>query len=386
MRLVVGSVSNLLIVAMFASCSSDSSDAAAGEGSDADGTTADVDGSASGPEDDATDDSTDGPQAIEQSVFNDTRISSNDGEGRNVRRADAPVSFDGGPFESATLRVQLATTCFPFEDWTTPPAGHNWPADCDAFDRNFEFTLDEPTGEGQPPAWELVRAITPFGGPMEFEVDLTDLANTLQGQHTISVAIATYSDGQGIVSGSDGGWNVTADLELVPGTPPRNVLAATPLVNLSLTTDTNLQPVPFSIPDGARSAYIEYRTTGHGGGEAGRDCIGPAEEFCQRDHTVFIDEEPFWFARPWRDSCEEFCTLQNNGRIEFCLQNPCGSIASVRAPRANWCPGDVTPPEEIWLEADQLSGEHTFRFEVANLAPGGSWRTSATLFVYGEPE
>jgi hypothetical protein len=41
------------------------------------------------------------------------------------------------------------------------------PADCDAFDRNFEIALDEPDADsGAPPGLELVRAITPFGGPL----------------------------------------------------------------------------------------------------------------------------------------------------------------------------------------------------------------------------
>jgi hypothetical protein len=365
---------------LVSACSSDSdeteTDVVADASSPSDGSSA-----PGGDADNASPDVVTAP--IVQRPFDFTRISSNDGEGRNVRVATSEVSFDGGPFASATLRVQLDSTCFPFEDWSTPPAGHNWPADCDAFDRNFEFMLDEPTAEGDPPAYELVRAITPFGGPMEFEVDVTDLANTLTGAHSISVRISTWSDGAGQVSGSDGGWNVTADLELVPGAPPANVLAVIPLYNASLGADAPVENIQFTMPDGARSAVLEYRTTGHGGGEGGRACIGPAEEFCERDHTVFIDDEPSFFLRPWRDDCETLCTLENNGRFEYCAENPCGSVSSVRAPRANWCPGDVTPPEEFLLDADALTGEHTFRFDVANVAAGGSWRTSAVLYVYG---
>ncbi len=361
-----------------------SSDGDSDDAADAVASTGDADGSMdpgqdTGPVDEPAD-------PIVQRAFDNTRISSNDGEGRNVRAATSEVSFDGGPFSRATLRVELGTTCFPFEDWSTPPPGHNWPADCDAFDRNFEFMLDEPAADGEPPAFELVRAITPFGGPMTFEVDITDLANTLTGTHELTVRISTWSDGAGQVSGSDGGWNVTADIELQPGPPPSNVLAAIPLYNASLGADAPVPEIDFTIPEGAVAAVLEYRTTGHGGGNGGRACIGPAEEFCERDHTIFIDGQPEYFLRPWRDDCDTLCTLENNGRFEYCAENPCGAIGSVRAPRANWCPGDVTPPEEFALPTDGLTGSHTFRFEVADVAEGGSWRTSAVVFVYGSSD
>ena len=49
-----------------------------------------------------------------------------------------------GAYAQATLIVDLASTCFPFESAAAPPAGQNWPADCDAFDRNFD-----PAGVGR---------------------------------------------------------------------------------------------------------------------------------------------------------------------------------------------------------------------------------------------
>lgn len=324
------------------------------------------------------------PEARSLTVFDRVRISSSGAEGEFFHRAQAPFDFGAGPFASVTLRVKLETTCYPFEDWTTPPPGHNWPADCDAFDRNFEFTLDEPGEDGGPPAIELVRAITPFGGPMEFDIDITDIANFLPGQHTLDVVIPTYSDGAGIVSGSNGGWNVTAEVIVQDGPAPRNVLAVTPLFNGNFTFESELTPIDFVVPEGVTEARIDYRTTGHGGGAGDRSCIGPAEEFCRRSHSIDLDGSPVWFFEPWIDSCEYMCDLISVGRQQVCEQNPCGSIASVRAPRANWCPGDITPPELVTDDILTEPGEHSFAFFVSNVAEGGSWRTSAVYIAYGD--
>ena len=38
--------------------------------------------------------------------------------------------------------------------------------------------MDEPEVDTDPPALELVRAVTPFGGPHHFEVDITDVVET----------------------------------------------------------------------------------------------------------------------------------------------------------------------------------------------------------------
>lgn len=68
------------------------------------------------------------------------------------------------------------------------------------------------------------------------------------------------------------------------------------------------------------------------------------------------------------------------------MENPCGAIESVRAPRANWCPGDVTPPFTFAPDAWNTPGEHRFGFNVFGVKPGGSWRTSAVVFAFGPGE
>lgn len=328
------------------------------------------------------------PYAIQ--VFDRTRINSKS-EKENFQNAFADVDLGMHTVASAMLVIDLDTTCFPFESWADnpPPAGENWPADCDAFDRNFEWTLDPAHEETDPPGIELVRAITPFGGPRHLEVDITDVVNGVGGgMHELQAHITTWSDGAGQVSGSDGGWFVSAHIDMVPGPAPREVLAVRSLYNGSYGPNDVPPPQPFEVPEGTWFSRLEYRVTGHGGGTGGLGCVGPAEEFCQRTHTVSVDGEVFAEVIPWRGDCASFCTRAfydnpNGGGFEYCEENPCGSIQSVEAPRANWCPGEVTPP--FVFEPPVYPGEHTVGWSVNSIAEGGIWRTSVTYFSFGAP-
>lgn len=318
-------------------------------------------------------------------------VLSSDAGAEFQQHAAVTVDFGSEPVARATLRIQLESPCYPFEGWqtqTTSP-GHFWPDACDAFDRLFLISLDGEdggVGNGLAPGIELTRAITPFGGPLSFETDITDVVNGLPGEHTLRIEIPTYSDPEGKVSGSKGSWRVSANLLLEPGPAPREVLAVVPLVFSSQTSAT---PAPFELetPEGASAARIEYRATGHGLGTGTRPaCIGPAEEFCHRTHVLSLDDVELGTLDPWRTDCNQLCTLtvntSGNGIGQYCLENPCGAIQSVRAPRANWCPGSVTPP--FVLESPELAvpGPHELSLSIDALAEGGNWLVSATFFAF----
>ncbi|EYF03408.1 peptide-N-glycosidase F-related protein [Chondromyces apiculatus] len=321
-------------------------------------------------------------------VFEGVRISS-DSSADDFQQATAEVDFQHPPFASVKLVVDLESTCTPFERWqdNPPPEGHNWPADCDAFDRNFEFTLDDPETDGGPPGVELVRAITPFGGPMHLEADITDIANGMPGLHRLRSFIATWPDPEGQVSGANGGWNVTASVVVTPGPAPRPVLAVVPLFNGSQTDPAAQAPLSFQVPEGTRSGRIEYRATGHGGGSPTFGCSGPAEEFCRRGHQITIDDAPVALLDAWRDDCETLCTLAHHdtasGGFDYCQENPCGAIASVRASRANWCPGSETPPFTFEAEVPTTPGAHTFAWNIQDQTTDGVWRLSAHYIAFG---
>ena len=328
------------------------------------------------------------PEPVVTPLLESARISSQPGS-PNFHRVSAPFFLDATPYASVRLQVELGTTCYPFTSWRREdiPEGHRWPSHCDAFDRNFEILLRQVDAPEDQPLFEVERAITPFGGPMSLEVDITDLANARPGAWELIVHISTWSDGGGQVTGSDGGWNIDAGLHVAVGPPPRPVLDVLPLHNGNLTRDEPRALVRWTNPEEVRSVRLEYRTTGHGGGADPGNCLGPAEEFCRRFHALYVDGRALATLRPWREDCEALCTLlpfPGQPGSSYCAENPTGAIPSVRAPRANWCPGDVTPPFVWEDEVLALPGERSVEVEISHIAPGGSWRTSLLVYLYGE--
>jgi peptide-N-glycosidase F-like protein len=330
------------------------------------------------------------PQAPYTQTLLDRAHIGSDSSMPDFEHADADVELTGAPFAHVNLVVDLESPCFPWSKWQSdpPPSGQNWPADCDAFDRNFEMSLVDPIAPQGSPGLELVRAITPFGGPEHIEQDVTDAFNVVQGKRAFHVTITAYPDPAGKVSGSRGGWYVSAHLDVTPGSPPANVLAVIALYYDSVTAGQTIPDVPFTMPPGTTSSRLEYRATGHGGATAASaGCFGPADEFCRRLHHVVLDGQEIEQATPWRNDCDQLCTLTDGGPFgqgQYCAQNPCGGLASVPASRANWCPGSVTPPLS-WMPAPLSSpGAHTFHFSVDGIAPGGQWRVSAVAYAYGK--
>lgn len=322
------------------------------------------------------------PPPYSVTVLDRARITSASGD-PSFQRTRGDVTLREGTNARVMLVVDLDTSCFPFAKWNDepPPAGQNWPASCDAFDRNFELSLIDPAAPAAP-AIELVHAITPFGGPLHIEEDVTDVFAVVNGKRTLDVVIPTYSDAEGKVSGSAGGWFVSAKLDVTPGERPRNVAAVIPLHHGVVTEGGVAKTFPFTLPEGTTSARIDYFATGHGGG-TDRACIGPADEFCERTHALTLDGAKLADLALWRDDCDKLCTVVPGGPggRSYCKENPCGSPQSVRAPRANWCPGSLTPAKTFDLPSP-TPGSHTFGFTIDTIAKGGSWRGSAKVFAY----
>ena len=320
-------------------------------------------------------------------VLQAVQVSSDDAA-EHVRRAVAEVDFGDEPVTRASLRVTLESPCFPFSKWAEQvPKGQRWPEHCDAFDRTLSVALDEPadaTDESALPAVELLRAITAFGGPLQVEADITDVVNGLPGVHELALGIDTWSDAQGLVSGSKGEWIASVEVSLWRGPAPRQVLAVLPLVRAPQ-TEVSAAPLQFEVPAGTGSARLEYRVTGHGA-VFSPGCLGPAEEFCRRTHELRLDGELLAELSPWRDDCSSLCSMTGNdsgfGPATYCAENPCGDPNSVRAPRANWCPGSMTPPFVIEAPALTVAGQHELLRRIPELAKGGLWTVSATYFAF----
>jgi len=321
-----------------------------------------------------------------RAVVLDAVVISSNADAEHFQSATADVDFGEASVASAKLFVELTSPCFPFSKWVEQgvPAGQNWPARCDAFDRALSVSLDAGEPGETPAGIELVRAITPFGGPLKVEVDVTDVVNGLPGVHQLRLSIDTWSDAEGLVSGSNGEWQASVILETTPGAAPRRVLAVVPLV-LESQTEVDAVPVTLEVPEGVGSARIDYLVTGHGA-VRGLGCIGPAEEFCQRAHELRLDGQLLEELSPWRNDCASLCTITPNdasaGPASYCAENPCGLPESVRAPRANWCPGSLTAPFAIEKPELTVAGTHELTRRVQDLQEGGQWRVSATYFAF----
>jgi len=327
-----------------------------------------------------------GDLPLRSGVLQRVHISS-DESAEHFQRANAEVDFGRDEVAQAWISVTLESPCFPFEGWAEPgvPSGQRWPELCDAFDRTVSLSLDEPApGAGGAPGVELLRAVTPFGGPLHVEADVTDVVNGLPGKHQLGLRIDTWSDADGLVSGTKGEWIASVDLTVQHGAAPHRVLAVVPLV-LAAQTEVDAPAAQFEVPEGAGSARLEYLVTGHGGAFA-PGCLGPAEEFCRRTHELRLDGELVSALSPWRADCAELCTLTSNGSgygpSSYCAENPCGDPASVRAPRANWCPGSMTAPFVIEDSRLLAAGGHEFSRSIPQLAAGGTWLVSATYFAF----
>ena len=145
------------------------------------------------------------------------------------------------------------------------------------------------------------------------------------------------------------------------------------------------------MPEGTTSARIEYRTTGHGGGNpfrTTRAASAPLKSFASaptRFHsTVHRFTRSSRGARTARPCARSRRTKSDSIAVaEYCAENPTGLPASVRAPRANWCPGSVTPP--FVLESSELAvpGDHELSIALDTLAEGGQWvRVRLCDFAY----
>lgn len=312
---------------------------------------------------------------------------------------DRSFELGVGPFAEVTLTFQLESPCFPFDKWTAspPPDGQMFPAQCDRFDRLMYFEVD-PAAEGDTsaaPGLQVLRAITPYGGPLEKTVDITDFANTRPGPHSLRSFLGTWVDDQGQVSGSDGGYFLSVSIHVERGTPQRRALAVTPLYSGWFSLETELNELQFVLPEGTTRAHLAYLVTGHGGAmDPSSACIGAAEEFCQRTHHLTVDGvelTPEGYARaaftPWRDDCAELCTRAQGHPMmgTYCKENPNRMESSVTAPRANWCPGDDVAPIVAQLPAAQATpGAHRAKFAIDDMYPEGRWQVALAVYAYGD--
>ncbi len=222
---------------------------------------------------------------------------------------------------------------------------------CDHWDRagSLQIALDPDADE---PEWvELSRYVTPYRRGMCQFIDVTPMANLLQGRVRFRNWIDTWV-GPGHAQGE--GWRVTAKLAYWPG-PPAGARVSNVWGRRSITVgeveadanvDYQITPLQFSIAGNATRVEAHLITTGHSFGNSG-NCA----EFCSMTHRITLDGQDF-DTNPWRDDCDQNPVSPQSGTWEY--------------PRNGWCPGAtsvghvvditdaVTPGEPQELDFDIL--------------------------------
>ncbi len=234
---------------------------------------------------------------------------------------------------------------------------------CDHWDRaaSLQVSLDP---DADVPEWvEVSRYITPYRMGMCQFIDVTPMANLLQGRMRFRNWIDTWVN-PGHAQGE--GWKVTAELAYWPGPPAgarvNNIWGRRSITVGEVEDDTNVDsqitPVQLSFSADAERVEAHLITTGHSFGNSG-NCA----KFCEMQHIVSIDGQDFG-ANPWRPDCDQNPVSPQSGTWEYA--------------RNGWCPGatsvghilDITDavtagePQELDFDILLANG-----FEYDNVSP-----------------
>ncbi len=212
---------------------------------------------------------------------------------------------------------------------------------------------------------ELMRFMTPYGGAVSHEVDVTRYAPLLQGHCVFEVFVDTWTSP---------GWKV--DVALVYSFADR--LDALPAWSRGLMFPTGglkaerpETTATVIVPAGLGRIELTLLSSGHCSDGRG------ADEFITKDNVVLIDGAEVLRWRPWRDDCDELRHLN-----PYCKRWSNGYWSSDFE-RSGWCPGDVVRPMVIDVTGWLPPGEHEVTWRVENIRPEdeekhhGYWTVSA---------
>jgi hypothetical protein len=295
-----------------------------------------------------------------------------------------PVTFPPGDWTRVTMTVTL-------NSYLSEPCDCAGAGRCggDEWDRTvhvYLMTDESCLGGGCAGNWdatqlELMRAITPFGtntrtGPRVLTMDVTPFAPLLVGTRYLGVHIGTWSGN---------GWFTDVDFTFVddpaqasPKPPAAGVVPLFFRGGIGPGSQAGIAPTVVTIPPDATRVVGRLFVSGHGGGDPGGDpaCIGPKDEFCQRNTRILVDGAPAWEDVPWL-SCSNACRSWNG----------CG-YPSCTYPRAGWCPGWVTChddapcDQDVDLTAALPPGTHDVAYVIVDPGAGSSWGYSLVLYWY----
>jgi hypothetical protein len=229
-----------------------------------------------------------------------------------------------------------------------------------------------PATTAAPDEIELMRFVTPFGGPATYTADLTAFAPLLSGETSLRVWISTWKQPA---------WKVTLTLlYTAEGVGYRRPRWATPIFNSEVTALESRLVSTIDVPAGLARPRLHILSTGHATDGTGGD------EFITRSHVLRIDGIEVARWRPWSE---------NGGRLRGANPTSGRSMKTdgrelwvSDLDRSGWNPGLLVEPMQIPLP-ELGAGKHTIELEILNIRPKdqagyGYWRVSA-IAVADEP-
>ncbi|MBD79106.1 MAG: hypothetical protein CL840_09320 [Crocinitomicaceae bacterium] len=214
---------------------------------------------------------------------------------------------------------------------------------CDDWDRWAYIEITAPDGN----RIQIIRYITPYAVACNHSIDLTEYASLLQGEVEFHVFIDTWGTG---------GWGLTLDLEYTSGKPNYIYSAVNEIWDgtYDFGNPTKLQPVPqvkHHTVQKTESSKLILSTTGHGWGQ---DNTGNAAEFYHAKHDILVNGSKIYLQDLW-NTC--------NPNPDNCT----GQRGTWTYNRAGWCPGAISPPNKINLDAytSQSSINLDYKFQAS---------------------
>jgi hypothetical protein len=218
---------------------------------------------------------------------------------------------------------------------------------------------------------EIMRFVTPFGGPATYTADLTAFAPLLAGSASIRVWISTWKMPA---------WKVTLTLSFASdGVGYRRPIFAQPIFNGEVTAEKRALHASITIPRGLSRPRLHILSTGHATDGAGGD------EFISRAHVLRIDGQEVARWRPWSEQGGPLRSINPTaGRTEIDGR----SLWASDLDRTGWHPGLIVQPDLIPLP-ELTPGQHMIELEIQGIRPKdqsgyGYWRVSA-IVVADEP-
>lgn len=234
-------------------------------------------------------------------------------------------------------------------------------------DLNYPSTTVAPNGAEV----EIMRFVTPFGGPATFIADLTAFAPLLEGETSLRVWISTWKNPA---------WRVTLKLDYTAaGVGYRRPEWAKPIFNGEITAEQSSLKTKITIPQGLARPRLHLLSTGHATDGMGGD------EFISRSHVIKVDGVEVARWRPWSEDGGSLRRMNpTSGRTEIDQRELWASDLD----RSGWHPGLLVEPMRVPLP-ELTAGTHEIELRIENIRPKdqsgyGYWRVSG-IVVADEP-